>query len=92
MKNEIFLDISSKVEEITGVKISGRTEAATDAKYILITALSELGYSNAEIAAAMGLTRQGVGYLKNCFRTRWELKRNCKEVIKYLESNYLSSK
>ena len=92
MKNEVFFDISSKVEEITGVKISGRTEAATDAKYILITALSTLGYSNTEIAEAMGLTRQGVGYLKNCFRTRWELKRNCQEVVKWLESNYLSSK
>ena len=92
MKVEVFLDLKSKVEEITGVKVNGRTEAATDAKYILIIALSELGYSNTEIAAAMGLSRQGVGYIKSSFRNRWEIKSNCKEIGKYLESNYLTKK
>ena len=95
MKESIFNEVLQKVAEVTGADVlNGKSEASSDARYVLITALSKLGYSNAEVATAMGMTRQGVGYLRNSYRRhgRWELVRYCQAIVKWVESEYLSVK
>ena len=95
MMESIFNEVLQKVAEVTGADVlKGKSEASSDARYVLITALSKLGYSNAEVAEAMGMTRQGVGYLKNSYRRdgRWELVRNCQDIVKWVESEYLNIK
>lgn len=93
---EIFEDILSAVSDVTGIKradiISCRSEAATDARYILVRYLSKIMPCTI-IAAILGRTRQGIhSILARDKGDSWLIATNWKAVVKLLESKYFISK
>ena len=95
MKQNIFTQVSEKVSETTGIPIpdmlSSCTEECTDARYLLICALTALSFTDIDIARHIGRTRQAVGYLRNKYKRsrKWTLANDWKTISKWLESNYL---
>lgn len=95
MKQNLFVQVSEKISETTGIAIpdmlSSTTEECTDARYLLIRALTALSFTDIDIARHIGRTRQAVGYLRNKYKRskKWTLANDWKIIGKWLESNYL---
>jgi len=98
MKTKFFNEILQKVADVTGLDrekiLYGKCEESTDARYILIHALYKVGMSLLDIANLTCRTRQAVGYLMNNYKKsqKWMLENDLKSVLKWVESNYFSSK
>lgn len=86
--------VASIVERVMGVEraelLMSKKEEATDARSLLVYVLSEY-LTDGEMAACMGLTRQGVNSLKNGARmrikSRWSLKVAEQEIRNRVESD-----
>lgn len=98
MKNEdIFEEVMSVVSDVTGMSerdiLTSRTEEATDSRYLLVRALSKLGFTDTELASTLGCTRQAVGYLRNRYKKsgKWVLENGWKSISKWVENRYLDS-
>ena len=95
MKQNLFIQVSEKVSETTGITIpdmlTSTKEECTDARYLLIRALTSLSFTDIDIAAHIGRTRQAVGYLRNNYKKskKWTLENDWKTIRKWLENNYL---
>lgn len=95
-KENLFTQVSEKVSEITGIEIpqmlSSTTEECTDARYLLIRALTALSFTDIDIARHIGRTRQAVGYLRSRYKRskKWTLANDWKIIVKWLENNYLN--
>lgn len=98
LKREFFDEVSEKVTDVTGVELCkmliSHSEECTDAKYILVKALSKIGFSDTDISMQIGCTRQAVGYIKNNYKKsdKWILSNHWQIVSKWIESKYLMSK
>lgn len=98
MKQNLFTQVSEKVSETTGIAIadmlSSVTEECTDARYLLIRALTALSFTDIDIARHIGRTRQAVGYLRSKYKRskKWTLANDWKTISKWIENNYLQSK
>lgn len=96
MKQNLFTQVSEKVSETTGIAISDMLssvrEECTDARYLLIRALTALSFTDIDIARHIGRTRQAVGYLRNRYKRskKWTLANDWKTICKWLENNYLN--
>ena len=98
MKQNLFTQVSEKVSETTGIAIadmlSSVTEECTDARYLLIRALTALSFTDIDIARHIGRTRQAVGYLRSRYKRsrKWTIENDWKTIRKWIENNYLQSK
>lgn len=98
MKENLFHSVSAFVSETTGIPVpsmlSSTTEECTDARYLLIRALSALDFTDIDIARHIGRTRQAVGYLRSKYKRckKWTIANDWKTVYQWLEDNYLKSK
>ena len=83
----------SMVCELTGLApdavLQSKTEECTDARCTLVGCLAHY-LTDTQMASLMGLTRQGVCYLRHSFeysrRYRWSVGANAKEISKELAS------
>lgn len=67
--------------------VGGMTERCTDARYVLVSALS-LYLTDTEIACMMGRTRQAVNHMKNSRKVvRKSVRTICEEVRKQLAND-----
>ena len=95
MKQNLFTQVSEKVSETTGIAIpdmlTSVSEECTDARYLLIRALTALSFTDIDIARHIGRTCQAVGYLRSKIKSskKWTLANDWKTISKWLESNYL---
>ena len=98
MKENLFLQVSEKVSETTGIPVpsmlSSTTEECTDARYLLIRALSALDFTDIDIARHIGRTRQAVGYLRSKYKRceKWTIANDWKTICQWIENNYFKSK
>lgn len=98
MKQNLFTQISEKVSETTGINIpemlSSTREECTDARYLLIRALTSLDFTDADIARHIGRTRQSVSYLRNNYKRcqKWTIANDWQTIRKWIVNNYLESK
>lgn len=98
MKQNLFTQVSEKVSETTGIAIadmlSSVTEECTDARYLLIRALTALSFTDIDIARHIGRTRQAVGYLRSRYKRsrKWTIENDWKTIRKWIENNFLQSK
>ena len=98
MKTELFNEILSKVSEVTGVDtqsiLTSNKEECTDARYILIQSLIRLGFTDTDMAALMGKSRQTICYMRNSYKKvdKWTLENDLQNIRKWVENKYLSSK
>lgn len=96
MKQNLFTQVSEKVSETTGISIpdmlTSVSEECTDARYLLIRALTALSFTDIDIARHIGRTRQAVGYLRSKYKRskKWTLANDWKTISKWIESNYLN--
>lgn len=74
LQNEIFESVVQIVCEECGVcygeLINGANKQSVDARCILICSLTEIGFSEENIASYLAMTRQGVNKLKNTLKSR----------------------
>lgn len=95
MKQNLFTQVSEKVSETTGISIpdmlSSVSEECTDARYLLIRALTALSFTDIDIARHIGRTRQAVGYLRSKYKrsNKWTVKHDWKIISCWLSENYL---
>lgn len=72
--DEMYIDILRVVEEVTGVSASkmltSNCEEYVDARHILVSILSQRGYSDTKIAQLTKLTRPCVCMIRNNFKYR----------------------
>ncbi len=97
---KIFQKVVEIVSEHTGAQVeqikSDKHEEFVNYRIILINALSKVGFSDSKIACKIGMTRQGVNFLKSKLDCR--LKHNrvlssiWQEISKELASNQFISK
>lgn len=98
MKQNLFTQVSEKVSETTGIAISDMLssvrEECTDARYLLIRALTALSFTDIDIARHIGRTRQAVGYLRSRYKRchKWTIENDWKTIRKWIENNFLQSK
>lgn len=98
MKENLFLSVSAFVSETTGIPVPDMlhsiTEECTDARYLLIRALTALDFTDIDIARHIGRTRQAVGYLRNKYKKsrKWTIANDWKTIWQWLENNYLKCK
>lgn len=98
MKENLFQSVSAFVSETTGIEVpcmlSSTTEECTDARYLLIRALSALDFTDIDIARHIGRTRQAVGYLRSKYKRckKWTIANDWKIIRQWLENNYFKSK
>jgi hypothetical protein len=98
MKESLFFQISAFVAQTTGIPVSqmlsSTTEECTDARYLLVRALSAIDFTDADIARHIGRTRQAVGYLRHNYKRsrKWTIANAWKTIVKWMESNYLQCK
>ncbi len=99
MKKEIiFSQVSAFVSETTGIPVphmlSSTTEECTDARFLLVRALSTLSLTDTDIAHCIGRTRQAVGYLRSSYKRarKWTIENDWKTIRKWLENQYFQSK
>ena len=94
MKPKVLYDATlSMVCELTELTsddvLHCKNEVCTDARCVLVACLSRY-LTDTQIASLMGLTRQGVCYLRHSFeysrRYRWSVGVNAKEIGKELAS------
>ena len=96
-KENLFTQVSEKVSEITGIEISqmlsSTTEECTDARYLLIRALTVLNFTDIEIARCIGRTRQAVGYLRARYKrsNKWTIRNDWRIISNWLSENYLAN-
>ena len=93
---EIFEDVLNVVCITTGIEradvLVNRSEASTDARYILVRYLAKL-LPHSTIAQLLGRTRQGIRSILNRQKgDTWLVQNNWKAVVKQLESKYFISK
>lgn len=93
---EIFEDVLNVVCITTGIEradvLVNRSEASTDARYILVRYLAKL-LPHSIIAQLLGRTRQGIRSILNRQKgDTWLVQNNWKAVVKQLESKYFISK
>lgn len=97
-KENLFTQVSEKVSEITGIGIpqmlSSTTEECTDARYLLIRALSALDFTDIDIARHIGRSRQAVGYLRSKYKKsrKWTIANDWQSLRKWIENTFLNSK
>ena len=97
-KENLFTQVSEKVSEITGIEISqmlsSTTEECTDARYLLIRALSALDFTDIDIARHIGRSRQAVGYLRSKYKKsrKWTIANDWQSLRKWIENTFLNSK
>ena len=98
MKENLFHSVSAFVSETTGIPVSSMlsstTEECTDARYLLIRALSALDFTDIDIARHIGRTRQAVGYLRSKYKrsNKWILSRNWELIRQWMQREYFQSK
>ena len=98
MKENLFQSVSAFVSETTGIEVpcmlSSTSEECTDARYLLIRALSALDFTDIDIARYIGRTRQSVGYLRSKYKRceKWTIANDWKIIRQWLENNYFKSK
>ena len=98
MKQNLFTQVSEKVSETTGISIpdmlTSVSEECTDARYLLIRALTALSFTDIDIARHIGRTRQAVGYLRSRYKRscKWTIENDWKTIRKWIENNFLQSK
>lgn len=94
MKPKDWYDATlNMVCELTGLTpdavLHTKTEECTDARCTLVGCLSRY-LTDSQLAACMGMTRQGVCYLRHSFeysrKYRWSVGANAKEIRKELAS------
>ena len=72
--DELYLDILRIVEEVTGVSasemLSSNCEEQVDSRHILVSILSQRGYSDTKIASLTKLSRPCVCMIRNNFKYR----------------------
>lgn len=94
--NEVVKIVSEHTGSDTKLMIKDKHEEFVNYRVILINALSKVGYSDTEIANKLGLTRQGVNWLKNKLSTRTNrnivLSSIWQNIVKELASNQFISK
>ena len=91
--SELYDATLSMVCELTGLTpddvLHNKTEECTDARCTLVGCLAHY-LTDTQMATLMGLTRQGVCYLRHSFeysrRYRWSVGANAKEIGKELAS------
>jgi hypothetical protein len=97
-KENLFSLVSEKVSEVTGIGIpqmlSSTTEECTDARYLLIRALSALDFTDIDIARHIGRSRQAVGYLRSKYKKsrKWTIANDWQSLRKWIENTFLNSK
>lgn len=97
-KENLFTQVSEKVSEITGIEVSqmlsSTTEECTDARYLLIRALSALDFTDIDIARHIGRSRQAVGYLRSKYKKsrKWTIANDWQSLRKWIENTFLNSK
>lgn len=97
-KENLFQTVASEVSEVTGIEVhemlTRTTEECTDARYLLIRALTALDFTDADIARHTHRTRQAVGYLRSKYKRcrKWTIANDWKTICQWLESNYFNSK
>ena len=92
---KIFEKVVEIVSERTGASFemikSDRHEESVSYRILLINALSKLGFSDTAIASKLGITRQGVNWLKSKMDSRLKhslvLSSIWQEISKALASN-----
>ena len=90
---ELYDATLQMVCELTGLTpeavLHNKSEECTDARCTLVGCLSRY-LTDTQIAACMGITRQGVCWLRHSFeysrKYRWSVTVNAKEIRKELES------
>lgn len=98
MKENLFQSVSAFVSETTGIEVpcmlSSTTEECTDARYLLIRALSALDFTDIDIARHIGRTRQAVGYLRNKYKrsNKWILSRNWELIRQWMQREYFQGR
>lgn len=98
MKENLFHSVSAFVSETTGIPVPDMlrctTEECTDARYLLIRALSALDFTDIDIARHTGRTRQAVGYLRSKYKRckKWTIANDWKIIYQWIENNYFRSK
>lgn len=98
MKTELFNEILSKVSEVTELQpeeiLKSNKEECTDGRYILIQSLIRLGFTDTDMAALMGKSRQTICYMRNSYKKvdKWTLENDLQSIRKWVENKYLSSK
>lgn len=96
MKKEIYQEVVGMVSTVTGISVSdilrSKREECTDARWLIVRALHKLQYSNAEVATAMGCTRQNVGYMLSHYKKqgKWQLEKDCQTIVKWIENNFFN--
>lgn len=97
-KENLFSLVSEKVSEVTGIGIpqmlSSTTEECTDARYLLIRALTALDFTDIDIARHIGRSRQAVGYLRSKYKKsrKWTIANDWQSLRKWIENTFLNSK
>lgn len=89
---EYYEKVFQTVQRITEINdiLHSNKEEAVDARTILVYTLAMKGYSDTEMAALTGLTRQGINKLKNNYKfrkTKWSFNSNLQRT-----SNELATK
>ena len=98
MKENLFSSVSAFVSETTGIPVPDMlhsiTEECTDARYLLIRALTALDFTDIDIARHIGRTRQAVGYLRNKYKrsNKWILSKNWELIRQWLQREYFQSR
>lgn len=89
--------MADKVTEVTGVGqeelIQSQKEASTDARHLLVRALSKIGFTDSDIASLIGKTRQSVGYMRHHYMrgNKWLQEKNWQIISKWMENNYFQA-
>lgn len=98
MRTELFNEILNKVADVTELDkesiFNSNKEECTDARYILIQSLIRLGFTDTDMAALMGKSRQTICYMRNSYKKvgKWTLENDLQSIRKWVENKYLSSK
>lgn len=97
-KQIIFSQVSAFVADTTGIPVplmlTSTAEDCTDARFLLIRALSTLSLTDTDIARCIGRTRQAVGYLRSSYKRgrKWTIENDWQTIRKWIENQYFKSK
>lgn len=98
MKDLLFLQVSDKVSQVTGISVSHMltttTEECNDARYLLVRALAALQFTDTDIARYTHRTRQSVCYLRSHYKRshKWTLANDWKTIRQWLENTFFQCK
>ena len=95
---ELYRPLLAEVVRLTELPeeqlLHSNLEECADARSVLVYALSRY-LTDTQIATLIGLTRQGVNFIRQGFdarRSKWSVESNWKAISKYLASNDFQSK